>query len=338
MRLAAQMKGGYYPAPEEAVACASRFLRPRMNEPFSILDPCAGEGTAIRQFGELLGCPQQTTFAIELDDSRAEKVHANLPDGHVLAPASFFGCRASLNSFSLIWLNPPFDHGYGGHRLEDQFLQNATDWLKPAGIMALVCPEDVAGEDSDVRNHFASYYQNCMIAPFPAQVRHFNEAIVFGQKRARPLARSISWESALAPKDFIYPIPSSSGPRTFQKIEPTEPELERMLAGSPLRSHLTAPLDVPLPTPPLALNIGHVALLLASGHLDGVVHPEGQLPHVVRGTSRKKEFVSDVTESQDEEGCTVKRTTISERIDLVVRTVDLTGRIQTFMDSNVQEE
>ena len=111
-----------------------------------------------------------------------------------------------------------------------------------------------------------------------------------------------------------------------------------MLASSPLRSHLSTLANIPLPSPPLALGIGHVALLLASGHLDGVVHPDGQQPHVVRGTARKREFISDITETVNEDGSTTTKTTISERIDLVVRTVDLTGKLRTFMETNDQEE
>jgi predicted RNA methylase len=334
MRLAAQLKGGYYPAPAQAVAHAGSFLRPPIESSFVILDPCAGEGAAIGQLAHALGCPASMIYAIELDESRAQKHHASLPEAHVLGPASFFGCRASFNSFSLIWLNPPFDDGYAGRRIEDQFLRSATDWLMPGGVMALVCPEEVADEYTDVRRHFATYYQNCRIEPFPACYRRFNEVIVLGHKRSRPQGDHVSWQSVQAPPGFVYAIPSSRGPRLFQKAEPTEPELQAMLANSPLRSHLTAPAAAALPSPPLALGIGHVALLLASGQLDGVVHPPGQPPHVVRGTSRKKEFVSNVTETEDDEGRTVKRTTISERIELVVRTVDLTGKIQAFLDSS----
>lgn len=339
MRLAAQMLGGFYPAPAEAIAHAATFLQSPAKGPFTILDPCAGEGAAIQQLGKLLGCPQSQTFAIELDDSRAQKLHATLPEAHVLAPASFFGCRASFNSYSFIWLNPPFDDGFRGHRIEVQFLLTATDWLMPGGVMALVCPEDVADEYSDTRRHFTTYYQDCSIVPFPEQHRRFNEVIVFGHKRARPKTDNgvSSWDDVQAPAGFVYQIPGGAGPKVFQKVEPTEPELLRMLASSPLRSHLTVPADVALPSPPLALGIGHVALLLASGQLDGVVHPEGQQPHVVRGASRKKQFVADVSETVDAQGNTAKRTTISERIELVVRTVDLTGRLQTFMDSDAEE-
>jgi hypothetical protein len=338
------MRGGYYPAHENAVAHAASFLRPPVREPFAVLDPCAGEGAAIRQLAELLGCPPALTFAIELDDGRAEAVRAALPGAPVLAPASFFGCRATPSTFSFIWLNPPFDDGYGGHRVEDQFLRRATDWLMPGGVIALVCPEEVVGDYSDARRHFTTYYENCTILPFPEEHRPFREVVVFGHKRARPevdrggASGWRAWESVQAPNNFCYHIPPGNSPRLFQKIEPTEPELQRLLTSSPLRSHLTVPPETPLPSPPLALGIGHVALLLASGHLNGIVHLEGQPPHVVRGTARKRGFVSDVTETINPDGSTTTKTTVSERIELVVRTVDLTGHVQTFLETDASQE
>lgn len=286
MRLAAQVKGGFYPAHEKAVEYAASFLQPPVGGQFTILDPCAGEGVAIRRLSELLGCSPDLTYGIELDDSRSGVIHAALPDAHVLAPADFFGCRANLGSFSFIWLNPPFDYSYGGHRVEEQFLRRATDWLVPAGVMALVCPEDVVGEYSDARQHFTRCYESVTVVPFPESYRPFGEVVVFGHKRIRPEADRVlgwkAWESVQAATGFRYQFPSSNGPRLFQKVEPTETEWQRLLAGSPLRSFLQSSPERCVPSPPLPLGIGHVALLLASGHLDGVVQPVGALPHVVR--------------------------------------------------------
>jgi hypothetical protein len=177
--------------------------------------------------------------------------------------------------------------------------------------------------------------------PFPKDHRPFKEVIVFGHKRARFQGNLDdhdwpSWETVQAPEDFRYQIPPSAGPRLFAKVQPTEPELQRMLAQSPLRSHLTPPSCLPLPSPPLTLGLGHVALLLASGHLDGIVQPEGKQPHVVRGSSRKHSFVSDVSETGNPDGSTTTRTTISERTELVVRTVDLTGHIQTYSQTGAE--
>lgn len=342
MRLAAHVKGGFYPAHEEAVAFAATFLQAPVDAKFAILDPCAGQGTAIRKLGELLGCSPALIHAIELDDHRADEIHALLPESQVLAPADFFGCRGGFNIFSFVWLNPPFDFSFGGHRVEEQFLGRATEWLVSGGVMALVCPEDVVGDFTTARKHFVRFYENITVVPFPKEHRPFNEVIVFGQKRTRPEADQFqnrnAWEFSQAPPGYRYQIPTSNGPRLFQKIQPTEAELERMLRGSSLRSHLTSPAVAPVPSPPLPLGIGHVALLLASGHLDGVVHPKGKLSHVVRGTSRKHSFVSDVTDAENQDGSTTTRTTISERIELVIRTVDRTGRIQTFTETDAKDE
>ena len=114
--------------------------------------------------------------------------------------------------------------------------------------------------------------------------------------------------------------------------------MRRLLAHSPLRAQLTTPPETPLPSPPLALGVGHVALLLASGQLDGVVQPEGQPPHVVRGTSRKRPYVADVTETANPDGSTTTRTTLSEKIELVVRTVDLSGRLRTLQATTEPED
>lgn len=338
MRLAAQVRGGFYPAHPTAVALAAAYLRPPPG-PFSVLDPCAGEGEALRQFAALLGGAGRRSYAIELDDGRAVRVRAALPDATVLAPADFFGCRASPNGFSFVWLNPPFDHGYGGRRVEARFLWRATDWLTRGGVLALVCPEEVAAGCPDVRRHFAAAYESVAVVPFPEPHRPFGEVIVFGRKRLRAegLERdadvAAAWDAAQAPPGFRYAIPPGPGPRVFEKVEPTEAELQRLLAASPLQAHLRPPPEVPLPSPPLPLGAGHVALLLASGHLDGVVRPDGQPPHVVRGTSRKHAFVSEVTEAETPDGGTTTRTTISERIELAIRTVDRTGVIRTFRDT-----
>lgn len=344
MRLAAQVRGGFYPAHESAVAMAASRLQPPSGEPFTILDPCAGEGAAIEQLGELLRCPPNLRYAIELDDHRADAVRAALPEGHVLAPADCFGCRASWNSFSFIWLNPPFDDAYGGRRVEDQFLRTGTGWLMPGGVMALVCPEDVVDEYSDARRHLTTFYEHVTIVPFPEDHRQFNEVIVLGHKRRRPAVDRNGptgrkpWEAVAAPPGFCYQIPPGIGPRVFQKVEPTEAELQRMLATSPLRCHLKSPAQTALPSPPLPLGIGHVALLLASGHLDGLVQAEGKLPHVVRGTSRKHSFVADVTDTENADGTTTTKTTISERIELVIRTVDARGHIETFCDTDTADQ
>ena len=59
---------------------------------------------------------------------------------------------------------------------------------------------------------------------------------------------------------------------------------------------------------------------------------------MVRGTTRKHSFISDVTDTENQDGSTTTRTTISERIELVIRTVDGKGRIRTFSETEAKDE
>jgi len=64
------------------------------------------------------------------------------------------------------------------------------------------------------------------------------------------------------------------------------------------------------------------------------VCPDGEPPHVVRGVSRKSEYLKDIEVKDDGSGHTE---IYMERIEMIVRTVDVTGRIKTF-GSNPQQQ
>jgi hypothetical protein len=186
-----------------------------------------------------------------------------------------------------------------------------------------------------------AHYENCRIEPFPEEHRSYREVIVLGHKRKQPLRRDDgprwkAWETVQAPEGLRYRIPEANPPRVFEKVEPTEAELQRMLMNSLLRKHLNTPVSRPLPSPPLPLGIGHVALLLASGHLNGIVQPDREPSHVVRGTARKRPVVTDVADTENADGSTTTRTTITEQIDLMIRTVDEAGNIVTYSQGESQ--
>jgi hypothetical protein len=100
------------------------------------------------------------------------------------------------------------------------------------------------------------------------------------------------------PDDMVYYVEPGHGPRLFVKNQLTDAELSRCLAASPLQKHLRPPTPLSLPRPPLPPAKGHLAMLLASGHMDGLVHPPGEEPHVVRGTATKEQYLKE--ESTDE--------------------------------------
>jgi hypothetical protein len=47
MRLAARLKGGYYPVPAQAVAYARTLLRAQLDSAFALFDPCAREALCV---------------------------------------------------------------------------------------------------------------------------------------------------------------------------------------------------------------------------------------------------------------------------------------------------
>ena len=329
MRLAAQQRGGYYAAAPEAIRHLAQFVRVPPATPVTILDPCAGRGEALETWADALGIPLSDVYAIELEDDRAAECHDRLGarGSTILGPCSIFGCRVSTGRFSMVWLNPPFDDAIGGGaRVEAQFLYRATQWLAPGGLMALACPADVAA-DRNVRFVLLRWFENVSIEPFPAEHRPYNEVVVFGTKRKTMVdPDDVDWRDILAIGRPCYELPESGdGIPIFEKTGFTDSELLRAVATSPLRKVLEVLPGPQLTRPPLELGIGHLALLLSSGHLDGLVEPPDEPPHVVRGVCRKKEYLKDVEVVED-----TSKLVYSERIEMLVRTVGVDGDIRTL--------
>jgi hypothetical protein len=130
----------------------------------------------------------------------------------------------------------------------------------------------------------------------------------------------------------VYTLPPGQRPRQFRIVETTDNELARLVAVSPLRFHLERPAGRALACgrPPMSPGIGHRAMLLASGHIDGLISPTNEPPHVIRGTATKDKYVSSCDESEDQQGNVTTRTVISERPRLVIRVLDSAGNISTL--------
>src|SRR5262245_48766405 len=121
-RLASVIKQGYFPAPPEAVAGILRHLKipdppPDASwkaEDVASLDPCAGDAKALAQLAEGLGVLPDRVFAVELNARRAAAIAEAHPSIRLLGPCSFEATRITRNSFSVIYLNSPFDDEFGG--------------------------------------------------------------------------------------------------------------------------------------------------------------------------------------------------------------------------------
>jgi hypothetical protein len=327
MRQAAEAKMGFYPVANETLGILCRAFR--VEGETAILDPCAGEGAAIGFLGEALGVPQVRTYAIELAENRADALAANLPDAKRLAPCSFLSSHVSPNSLGLAWVNPPFqDEIGGGKRVEYTFLTRATHLLVKGGVMAFLMPRRAMGWE--VENFFTQHFENAAEMALPDQWRKYDEVLLVGNRRADPVEDG----DGIVERDLEHPgttwaIPATHGPRLFAKTGPTPAELERLLAKSPLARVFDLPKEKAIGRPPLPLGKGHLALLLAAGQLNGVVPSEP--PHVVRGSSRKEEYIAETKCEENEKTGAVTTVVVKrEKVVLVVRTVDQSGEILTL--------
>jgi predicted RNA methylase len=185
MRLAGQAKLGFYPASPVAIDGILKhiYLADREKE-HTIIDPCAGEGLAIKQIAEGLGVRQDFVYAVELDKRRAEQVKLNMPQANVLGPASFLGVQISGYSFSLAYVNPPFDDEAGGGRREEQsFVSRATHLLGAKGLLVLVMPIGKLIGNRQFIEYLDSFYEDIQMYSFPDECRRYNEIVVFARKR-----------------------------------------------------------------------------------------------------------------------------------------------------------
>jgi hypothetical protein len=194
-RLASVVKQGFHPAPPEAITGILKHLKmpdpppdPKLKpDDITILDPCAGEGKALGQLAEGLGISTGQVFAIELNASRAARIAEAYPDVRLLGPCSFEGTRITRHSFSMVYLNPPFDDEFGGGgREEVKFLRQAVDLLVPGGILVLVCPINQVFGASQMCELIDTWFEQVEVYLFPDGCRSFRQCVVLGCRRKRP--------------------------------------------------------------------------------------------------------------------------------------------------------
>ena len=338
-RQQADLRLGYYPCPPDAVKFVAYNLQAPEAGQFTILDPCAGEGRAVVLLASILNCPPEHVYAVELEEGRSATLKADefLAAKNVVAPASFFGVTCKFGSMSLVWCNPPFaDEQGGGTRIEAQFLDRATQLLATKGVLVLICPEDVA-KRNELRMTLSAWYDHVRIIPFPPQLRKYNEVAVIGIKRAEA---GSSWRQDYIgnPPGGKYRVPNNSGPGDrFFKSDLTDDEYVRYMTASPLMRHLQTKPRRKLARPPLPLGAGHIALLLASGELDGIVSPPDEPPHLVRGSVKKVAYESSRDREVQDDGSVTTKVVTSEKIVLCVRAVTHDGSVHTWTDQDQEK-
>ena len=179
-RLEARMRLGYYPLDEREAQRIARYIH--CPAPASVLDPCAGTGAALKT---IVPGANIRRYGIELDAYRAAEAKQALDE---VIQGDAFNARAPVESFSLLYLNPPYDFEIGegrNQRMEKLFLDEFFRWLKPGGILVMVVPFDRL--HSECRTVLSTHFKDKAIYRLtePA-AQKYKQAVLFGTRRSHP--------------------------------------------------------------------------------------------------------------------------------------------------------
>ncbi len=337
MRLAGRSKLGFYPLPVAEAERIRRFLRfPDQQSP--ALDPCIGDGVA---FAKITSDAQVLRFGIELDTYRAEKARSFETD---LIQGNCFDVQCPVDSFSLIYLNPPYDFELGeqnSRRMERLFLEHVYRWLKPGGVLVFVIPGTRIG---DCNVALSTHFRDVRVYQLtePESVR-YKQVVVFGVRRTRhererlrddDITRARQWYASLArdperlpplpsEPDRQYAVPPGDSVRMVYRglsLDEIEDLLQRSSAYRQAAPVLFAQEADISGRPLTPLHGGHVGLLCTAGMLNGIFG-KGEARHVAVWQSVK---LVDRTE-EEEDGATVVRE--KERFSNELTLVYSTGQI-----------
>ncbi|MCL6478135.1 MAG: SAM-dependent methyltransferase [Peptococcaceae bacterium] len=319
-RLASEAKGGFYPTPpdEMALICKRFRIEPEIQAP--IIDPCAGEGEALKMLCDYLkeqgGNP--VSYGVELEETRAEKCKAVLDHA---VKCAYETVRASNKAFSVMWLNPPYAER-DKERTEVTFLRDLTDpisgKLMVGGILGYCIPQYVLAPSAPI---LAARFDDINVYRFTDKnFPVYKQVVVFGIRRARARqgeeAKKIrEWLKALSGAKDIPDLNASDG--VFYQVSEgakkimfrgsaTDPvEIAKDIPNSPVWEALDYVLlpytrVAALKNPVLPLSKTHDAIAIAAGAVGGNMGG-----HYLVGRTRK---VTDKKVIPEEEGIKIVET------------------------------
>jgi len=117
MRAAGRLRLGFYPLP----LSEGHRIRRWISFPDAVsaaVDPCVGDGAAFEAITE---GADVLRYAIELDAYRAEQARMRIPN---TVQGNTLEVHCAVESFSLLYLNPPYDWALGWGRVAPAIAQS----------------------------------------------------------------------------------------------------------------------------------------------------------------------------------------------------------------------
>jgi hypothetical protein len=332
-RIASQSQGGFYATPPEEIALICNRLKVKKGSSINMLDPCCGEGEALKQMGDHLITlnANPLMYGVELEENRAEAAKQLL---NKVVKGGYETLRASNEVFSFMWLNPPYDLARNGNRMELNFLRDLTapnKYLQPGGLLGFCIPHHVL---ADCAQLLAYRFEDIRVYRFTDKnFPVFKQIVVFGYRmkgRGDPEKLKVMKERLItigecSPEDLpsldaddgvTYSVPESAGEvKLFRGylLDPIEvamdiekssvwSDFENLLLPANLRN------EAKLKSPVLPLKPAHMATAIAAGAVGG-----NMTDHILVGITDKKVETSTQHE-ENENSFTEKQISIERHV------------------------
>lgn len=352
-----KIRAGFFATPERQGEYLTQLLNVEGSGLW--LDPTCGEGEILHQLSETFQNEDCTisTYGVELDKTRAEKAQQLL--SHCIN-APIESMVIQNDATSLLYLNPPYDFTMKGmedesaDRKEWTELFRNTRYLKENGLMIYVIPS-YRYADKRIARFLATHFYNVGLMRFSDEdYDDFRQCIFIGNKKSgkhkefnqklydfllqmesdefvlekvTPINRFVAagqkWTvpagmeelktfyTKLANKsDYVEGIRNSKGLQAFiNRSKPSQLEI----GGNPI----------------LPLNVGQLALLLASGAVNGEIG-EGDNYHLVQGLEVVKKIPSEEKKVHDN-GSVTTVTKIRTKREVSVKVITPSGVIRKLV-------
>lgn len=347
MRSVARIKLGYYPLPLSE-ALRLRALLEFSAEGASVLDPCVGTGDA------LLHLTREATvnrYGVELDSARAATAREA---GIETIQGNFFDAHAKTESFSLLYLNPPYDSevgSFGNKRMELLFLQRSIRWLIQGGVLLMVVPHEQLQECVPLLAETCTGFRVFRLTD-PESDR-FDQVALLAIRTSISGADYEQNRKKLIAAIWKHPLDELSGDEPAVSIPPSAPT-SMVYKGLPLdqiedqiflssawnktRAFLLPKEQSAVGRPITPLHGGHVGLLCTAGLLNGVFGT-GRDRHIARWRTIK--YVTTFEEKIEGFTEVHKRERFSNELSVVYengRTLVLTDEKKGTEDAELTSE
>lgn len=340
-RIESQAVGGFYKTQDPIRPLINRHfavVSPSDDQTYAIVDPCAGEGEALRDFaiavfGSKGRLPKLQIHAIELESDRYRKLsntfYAVTSSPHTQHTHRGDGLHASVvGNASALWLNPPYDL-FRGQRFESRFLRKWGPVVAPSGQLILIVPEHALQYLAADLNRL---FEDIEILRYPEpEYSDFKQVVVLASRR---LFDETAASTALPPIGDLASPPS--------KLRPVPPaSMTSDVNGVDIDGVLTsttawcrqAGYDRPAAPPQIGLAMrpkpAHVALALGSGVFNGVRLSAPRRADLLAKAVFRRRYV-DSESKKNEKGEEVKLTQV-EKPELKIVVLDLsTGEYKSL--------